>query len=161
MSDDLIVKGRVASYLGRKMPVSIGRAGIAFKQGEGDGITPIGTWRVEHWMVRTDRVVVVGTPILPSHVWIDEPSDPRYNQLTTGPVDVSCEQMHRDDPLYDIVGVLNFNRDPILTGKGSAIFIHQWRSAEDTTEGCVAFDRSDLIWLATNWRDTSRVIIQP
>jgi len=43
---------------------------------------------------------------------------------------------------------------------GSAIFIHAWRRPRYPTEGCIAFDISDLIWIFENWNFNSRVIIK-
>ena len=161
MSENVLrVSNEGAWFRGRKFERSIGKGGIAIKTGEGDNVTPIGEWRVEEWLVRKDRLDFDGKAIEANDRWCDDPADPRYNTLVKGPIDVSSEDMSRDDALYDLVGVVNYNRDPIIAGKGSAIFIHQWRAPNHPTEGCVAFAREDLMWIATNWQPNTRLIIQ-
>ena len=62
----------------------------------------------------------------------------------TLPYPASTERLWRDDDLYDLVVVLGFNDDPVLPGRGSAIFLHVARDGYAPTEGCVALSRSDL-----------------
>ena len=40
------------------------------------------------------------------------------------PYPASAEHLWRDDHVYDIVAVIGFNDDPVMPGKGSAIFLH-------------------------------------
>ena len=47
-------------------------------------------------------------------------------------------QLWREDAIYDIVGVLGWNDDPPVRGRGSAIFLHVARAELAPTEGCVA-----------------------
>jgi L,D-peptidoglycan transpeptidase YkuD (ErfK/YbiS/YcfS/YnhG family) len=77
--------------------------------------------------------------------WCDAPTDPNYNRLVTLPYDASHEEMWRQDRLYDIVVVLGFNDDPVIAGKGSAIFLHIAREGYAPTEGCVALALPDLV----------------
>ena len=49
-----------------------------------------------------------------------------------------------DDSVYDIIGVLGWNDDPIRPGFGSAIFLHVARDDYAPTEGCVALALPDL-----------------
>ncbi|MGI9405549.1 MAG: L,D-transpeptidase family protein, partial [Hyphomicrobiaceae bacterium] len=57
------------------------------------------------------------------------------------------ERLWREDHLYDIVGVLSFNRLPRVQGAGSAIFLHAARPKYLPTAGCVAVAMPDLIRL--------------
>ena len=160
MREDLLIRPHYAYFLGKRLPVSIGRGGIGRKRGEGDGVTPIGIWQVESWLYRADRLANFGEIIGPQMRWIDDPKHPHYNQPTVENVKVSHERMHRADPFYDVVGVVNFNRDPIVSGAGRAIFIHQWRKPRHPTEGCIAFSRPVLFWIAQNWHPSRKIIIQ-
>ena len=56
--------------------------------------------------------------------WCDAPDDPNYNRLVKLPYPASAETMWREDHLYDLVAVLGYNDDPVVPGKGSAIFLH-------------------------------------
>ena len=62
--------------------------------------------------------------------------------------------------LYDAFGILDFNWPDATPGAGSAIFLHIWRKPRHPTEGCIAFDRRDLIWLFEGWQPRSRVIVR-
>ena len=45
------------------------------------------------------------------------------------------EALRRSDPMYDLVAVLDWNRHPAVTGRGSAIFLHVWRRAAASDRG--------------------------
>jgi L,D-peptidoglycan transpeptidase YkuD (ErfK/YbiS/YcfS/YnhG family) len=72
----------------------------------------------------------------------------------------SHEKLRRSDGLYNAYGVLDYNWPNAEVGKGSAIFIHAWRRPRYPTEGCIAFDINDLIWIFSNWKMNSCVIIK-
>jgi L,D-peptidoglycan transpeptidase YkuD (ErfK/YbiS/YcfS/YnhG family) len=52
--------------------------------------------------------------------------------------------MWRDDHLYDIVVVLDWNTGPVAKGCGSAIFLHLTRPDRGPTEGCIALPMDTL-----------------
>jgi L,D-peptidoglycan transpeptidase YkuD (ErfK/YbiS/YcfS/YnhG family) len=60
------------------------------------------------------------------------------------PYRASAEQMWREDHLYDLVAVLGYNDDPVVPGKGSAIFLHLAKPDYAPTQGCVALAHDDL-----------------
>ena len=55
--------------------------------------------------------------------------------------------MWRDDHLYDVVGVLDWNLRPRVRGKGSAIFLHLARPGYAPTAGCIALQPRHLALL--------------
>lgn len=128
---------------------AIGRGGIGVKGGEGDGITPIGTFPVRRVLYRRDRVSLrtklPASAIAENDGWCDAPDDPNYNRPVKLPYAASHERMWRDDRLYDVVVVLGYNDDPVIAGKGSAIFLHVARPDYGPTEGCVALALPDLL----------------
>ena len=131
---------------------AIGRGGIGIKGGEGDGITPIGTFPVRQVFFRSDRVAVPKTKLPLSEIdkadgWCDAPDDINYNRFVQHPYGASAEHLWRDDHLYDLILVLGYNDDPVVAGKGSAIFIHVAGPGYATTEGCVALKVEDLLAL--------------
>jgi L,D-peptidoglycan transpeptidase YkuD (ErfK/YbiS/YcfS/YnhG family) len=129
---------------------TVGRGGIAIKQHEGDGVTPAGIWPLRHAFYRADRIAAPDT-VLPLQAlsrtdgWCDAPSDPNYNRRVALPYDASHENLWRQDRLYDIVVSIGFNDDPVVAGKGSAIFLHVAREGYTPTEGCVALALPDLL----------------
>jgi L,D-peptidoglycan transpeptidase YkuD (ErfK/YbiS/YcfS/YnhG family) len=163
---DLVVTHWGARFMGRDLPVSIGRGGIAKKVGEGDGITPIGTFEIAGIGYRSDRVDftapnIFQRPIGLTDVWSDDPQDPDYNHSASHPdYPFSHEKLRRSDGMYDAFGILTYNWPDAQPNKGSAIFIHAWRKPRHRTEGCIAFDPFDLFWIFTNWKSSSRVIIR-
>lgn len=143
---------------------AIGPSGIAVKGGEGDGITPRGRFPVREIFYRADRIPAPRTH-LPLHKieqddgWCDAPDDPNYNRLVKLPYPASAETMWREDHLYDLVAVLGYNDDPVLPGKGSAIFMHLAKPDYSPTQGCVAMAYDDLLKAIEQLRPGDQVVI--
>jgi len=159
---DLVVTHWGARFRGRAFPCSVGRSGVTGDKREGDGGTPKGAMALEAVLCRADRVRrrPGWAPIRPWMEWCDDPGDPRYNQLIRRRDAGGVERLRRADPLYDVIGVLDWNRDPPEPGRGSAIFLHVWRGPRRPTAGCVAFRRRDLLWILDRWDPRSRVIVR-
>jgi L,D-peptidoglycan transpeptidase YkuD (ErfK/YbiS/YcfS/YnhG family) len=157
---DLVVGRWGACFRGRRFPCAIGSGGIGDKRAEGDGITPAGRHRIEAVLVRPGRARLAGRPIGPRDGWSDDPADPAYNRPVRLPRAARAEALFRPDPLYDIVAVLDWNRAPVVPGRGSAIFLHVWRRPRHPTEGCIAFARRDLVWILARWTPASRVVVR-
>jgi L,D-peptidoglycan transpeptidase YkuD (ErfK/YbiS/YcfS/YnhG family) len=49
--------------------------------------------------------------------------------------------------LYDLVIVIGYNTDPVVPGRGSAIFLHVAREDFSPTAGCIAIARDVLVRL--------------
>lgn len=52
--------------------------------------------------------------------------------------------MYREDRLYDICLVLDWNLRPCVRNRGSAIFLHQTSQSGEPTLGCIALEPSAL-----------------
>lgn len=129
---------------------AIGPAGIARKTAEGDGITPLGVFALREIFYRADHIakprVTLPVRTIEKHDgWCDAPNDPNYNKLVRLHYPASAETMWRDDHLYDLVAVVGFNDDPVVAGKGSAIFLHLAKTDYLPTAGCVALKQQDLV----------------
>ena len=147
-----------------KRRAAIGPGGIAIKGGEGDGITPRGSFPVREVFYRADRISkpVTRLPLRALEKddgWCDAPGDPNYNRPVKLPYPASAEQMWREDHLYDLVAVLGYNDDPVVLGKGSAIFLHLAREGYPPTAGCVALTDHDLRAALAQFRLEDRVKI--
>ena len=77
--------------------------------------------------------------------WCDDPKSKDYNKLIKLPSSYSYEKLYKKEQTYDIIVVLNYNMNPIIKNKGSAIFIHISRKNYKKTEGCVALKKNDLL----------------
>ncbi len=163
---DLVITRWGARYRGDFFPCSVGRGGIGKKFGEGDGITPIGTWRIVGCGFRADRVSLAAPhlgsrPIRITDIWSDDPEDPAYNHgYSARNHPFSHEALWRADPLYDVFAILDFNWPKAVPGRGSAIFLHRWRKPRHPTEGCVAFAPEVLSYILSTWTPVSRVVIR-
>ena len=129
---DLIVTPTHLRFLGRRFPCTRGKGGISDRKQEGDGATPRGQHRLVGMLYRPDR--------LAKHLY-------------------SHERLDRADPLYDLVIVTDWNWPYAVKGRGSAIFIHQWRRAGYPTEGCIGLRRTDLHWIAPRIRHHTRLVV--
>ena len=142
------------------IPVVLGRSGIAaFEQKrEGDGKTPRGVFGLGpvFGYAATALTRMPYRQATAEDVWIDEPSSPRYNQWVKGiPAKESHEKMRRTDGLYQLGIVIGYNTDPVVPGRGSAIFLHVWKGAGQSTSGCVAMALPDLERVVA-WLDPAR-----
>ena len=154
----------------RDIPCAIGRGGVvaADLKREGDGATPLGDWPMRQVFWRPDRLErpVTQLPVIALRSdmgWCDDPAHPDYNRPVRLPFPASHEKLWREDHVYDLVVVLGYNDDPVIAGKGSAIFLHLAREDLNPTEGCVACTRDGLLDLlrGASLGDALRVSRQP
>lgn len=148
--------------MGRRFPCTIGRMGLTAEKREGDGATPTGTHQICGMLYRPDRISQPtnwAIPIGLRDLWCDDSEAPDYNMIVRAPYAESHEQLRRADPLYDLVILINWNWPAAIKGRGSAIFIHQWRRIGFPTEGCIALARQNLHWIAQRINIGTRLII--
>ncbi|HUB94997.1 MAG TPA: L,D-transpeptidase family protein [Stellaceae bacterium] len=162
---DLAVNGAGSARWGdTRMRCAVGRLGIRSDKREGDGATPAGSFVMRRVLYRADREnrpqthLDVAT-IRPSDGWCDAPGDAAYNRPVRLPYGASAEALWRADRLYDLVVVLGWNDDPVMPGRGSAIFLHLAAPDFTPTEGCVALARADLLTVLAEADTGSRVIV--
>lgn len=165
--DDLVVTKWGARFQGRRVRCAVGRGGIGAKSGEGDNVTPRGTWHLAEVWQRPDRIRLTHSALKtqqigPADIWSDDPADPAYNahRKAICGYDYSHEVLRRADPMYDIFAVTNFNWPKPKPGAGSAIFLHVWKKPRHPTAGCVAFNLDDLVHILARWTTRSRLVIR-
>lgn len=159
---DLVLTPWGIRFLGRVLPCSIGKSGITTAKREGDKATPAGEHRITGLWYRPDRLASPAPwarPIGPGDLWCDDPGHPAYNHHTHAPLAASHERLRRSDPLYDLILTTDWNWPEAIAGWGSAIFLHQWRRPRHGTEGCIAFARQHLIWIARRAIPGTRLIV--
>ncbi len=138
-------------------PAMIGRQGMAAggAKKEGDGKTPSGVYNLTS-AFGYYPAVKTGLPYQQTHAddfWVDDVDSDQYNQWVKGvpngtpngtPRAKSYETLLRQDHLYKLAVVIDYNMDPVVPGAGSAIFMHIWRRWDHATAGCVALSERNL-----------------
>ena len=145
---------------------ALGRSGRRVVKREGDGATPVGTWRFIGVFYRADRVARPRTTLpiqalKPDDGWCDAVGDRNYNRHVRQPYAASAERMWRSDHLYDLVIVIGHNRHCRVQGLGSAVFLHLCRPGYQPTEGCIALTQHDLRRLLSAIGHNTRLRIEP
>ena len=58
---------------------------------------------------------------------------------------LGCALFMEEENIYDLVLVMNYNVNPILKNKGSAIFLHLANKKFSSTKGCIAIKKKDFL----------------
>jgi len=148
----IINKSGYLKFKNLKFKCSLGKSGIGEKKIEGDNITPEGTYQIIRVYYRKDRVKKIKAKIKLFEIkknfgWCDQPNSKFYNRLIDIPNKLSHEKLYRKDNVYDVIIVLNYNMNPTIQYKGSAIFIHVAKRKFPPTKGCVAISKKNLLSL--------------
>jgi L,D-peptidoglycan transpeptidase YkuD (ErfK/YbiS/YcfS/YnhG family) len=136
----------------------VGRNGMTpeSKKVEGDGKSPMGLYRLGRlfaYSLPVDTRMPV-TQTGPEDKWIDDPESDLYNTYVHGDTDAkSFELLRRDSDVYKYCMVIEYNTDPVVKGKGSAIFFHL--NIGRPTAGCIAIDESAMTSLLS-WLDPEK-----
>ena len=146
----LIVQKNYLYINENKLPCAIGKNGVTKNKKEGDGCTPFGKYKFNEIYYRADKMGALDLniesfPISSNDGWCDEPQSQFYNQLIKFPFSQSAEKLYRNDEIYDIVCIINYNTNPVKPGKGSAIFLHVAHEDYRGTQGCIALSKIDLL----------------
>ena len=160
----IINKFGFLKYKDLKFKCALGKAGIGKKKLEGDQITPKGTYKIVEIYCRKDRLKKISSKfklieIKKNMGWCDDPKSKKYNQLIKLPSKYSHENLYRENSIYDLILVLNYNMNPIIKNKGSAIFIHVAKKTYKKTKGCVALKKVHLIELISKIKKNTKVKI--
>lgn len=151
----------VESYKGK-----VGFNGIAAPGAkvEGDGMTPSGTYALQEGFGTKDK-----PKQFPSNqkwqvttsddVWIDGDASAKDGYNTAGKKSKGDKGESMDiDPAYRYAQVVDYNRDPVKAGKGSAIFLHV-HTGSGKTAGCVSLSQAELLDVFA-WEGTDATDIQ-
>ena len=162
---ELLVKNNRLFVEGRQIQCAIGLNGLTNDKQEGDLSTPIGTFHFNKIYYRADKLgnkkfIINSSIINKNDGWCDDQKSDLYNQHIQFPFQGSAEHLYRDDHIYDIICVLNYNTSPVIPGRGSAIFLHIAKPGFLGTEGCVAIEKKPLIEIATNLTTDSTIVIE-
>jgi L,D-peptidoglycan transpeptidase YkuD (ErfK/YbiS/YcfS/YnhG family) len=160
----VVRKNGYLEYKNLKFRCALGKAGIDKKIKEGDNITPKGTYKILSIYYRQDRIKKIKCPIKKIKItkktgWCDDLKSEYYNKQIKLPSKLSHETLYRKDNIYDIVCVINYNINPIVKGKGSAIFLHITKKKYQRTKGCIALKKNHLIKLLALIKKNTKIKI--
>jgi L,D-peptidoglycan transpeptidase YkuD (ErfK/YbiS/YcfS/YnhG family) len=160
----IVKKSGYLKYKNFKFRCALGNGGIKKKIKEGDRITPKGIFKITKIYYRADKIKKIRTKVKTIRIkknmgWCDDPRSISYNKQIKLPSKFSHEKLYRKDNLYDLVLVLNYNSNPIIKNKGSAIFIHIAKKSYKNTNGCIALKKKHLIKLLTKIKKNTQVKI--
>lgn len=146
----MVVAGNTLTFEGNTYRCAYGKGGFSAHKKEGDGATPLGQFMLRECWYRADKMAAPQTQ-LPLRIisqidgWSDDPNAGDYNRHVTLPYPFSHETLWRHDDVYDLIVPLGYNDDPVISGKGSAIFMHIAKPGYEPTEGCIALAMPDLL----------------
>jgi L,D-peptidoglycan transpeptidase YkuD (ErfK/YbiS/YcfS/YnhG family) len=147
-----------------KFKCSLGKNGVTKSKIEGDKCTPSGTYRLKQVFYRADRIKKFSTNIKKIKIkknmgWCDDSSSKKYNHLIKIPNKFSHEKLYRKDHIYDIIVVLNYNMNPVIKKKGSAIFMHIAKKNYSKTLGCIGLKKNDLLEILNKVKKNNKIKI--
>ncbi len=138
---------------------SIGVKGFApmGEKREGDGKSPSGVFPLV-MAFGYDSSVETRMPYRQAtedDFWVDDADSEDYNKWVKGkPKAASWEKLKRGDDKYKYGVVIGYNTDPIVKGKGSAIFLHAWKDGGPTL-GCVSMPEG-MVLKILGWLDPAK-----
>ena len=160
----IVKKSGYLKYKKFKFRCALGKGGIKQKEREGDFITPKGKFKLIKIYYRSDRIKKINSTLKKIKIkknmgWCDDVSSNYYNKQIKISKKIGHEKLHRKDNLYDIIVVLNYNLNPIIKGKGSAIFLHVAKKNYNKTQGCIALKKNELLYLVSKIKKNTQIRI--
>ena len=152
----------------------VGKGGIVPKylKKEGDKKTPSGKYKINKIFIKKESILLSKIKTCSklktfnfdnNYIWCDDISSHFYNKCvkrSNQKLNFSFEELFRDDDVYDYFIELNYNRNPIIKGKGSAIFIHISFKNLRPTNGCIALSKKNLKFLINNLQKINYIYIR-
>jgi L,D-peptidoglycan transpeptidase YkuD (ErfK/YbiS/YcfS/YnhG family) len=128
----------------------VGRKGITKDKIEGDEKTPSGLFRLGYTFGKRESIEnkkVEYRMITQYDYWIDDINSEDYNRWVRcydNPKNHWKSYETMNIPEYKLGVVVKYNMDPVIKGRGSAIFIHVWQDSMTPTSGCIAIDEENM-----------------
>ena len=146
-----------------KTRCSFGKSGIKLNKKEGDKATPKGKFSLGKLYYRKDRIKNLSSflkkKIIKKNMgWCHNSKSKFYNKENIFSSTKNGERLHRKDYQYDLLIVINYNTNPNIQKKGSAIFLHLTKNFKPTN-GCVAIKKKKFIKILKLINKKTKIII--
>ncbi|QGQ48179.1 L,D-transpeptidase family protein [Metabacillus sediminilitoris] len=134
-----------------RMSGVVGKNGLTSNKIEGDGKTPKGVYSLTSAFGTATKPTGEKLPYTNTnkyYYWIDDVHSNDYNKMVyyQGNPDNRWKSYEKlTHPLYSYVVAIDYNTNPIIKGKGSAIFLHTRTTSTQYTLGCVAIYKDSLV----------------
>ena len=127
-------------------------------------MTPKGKYKIKYILYRKDRIKKIDSKIKKIAIkknmgWCNDSKSKNYNRLIKLPSVYNFEKLFKNNNTYDILIVLDYNMNPTIKNKGSAIFIHVAKKNYKKTEGCIALKKNDLLKIIKKLKKNTKVKI--
>jgi L,D-peptidoglycan transpeptidase YkuD (ErfK/YbiS/YcfS/YnhG family) len=158
------LKRKILYFNKYKIKCAIGKRGITSKKIEGDEKTPRGTFIFKSIFYRKDRISNIKSSLKKYIIkknmgWCDDSSSRHYNKLIKFPFNLSAEKLWLKSKVYDVIIIINYNLNPTIKNKASAIFMHIARRNHQSTKGCIAITKKDIILLISKINNKTKITI--
>ncbi len=135
----------------------IGKNGFALpnQKLEGDGKSPTGIFKLGKLFSyeKQSSTLLENQQTTKEDKWIDDVNSPDYNKHIIGITAAkSYENLLLKNDVYKYCMVIEYNTNPVVKGKGSAIFFHLALKLSSFTLGCIAINE-EYMKLMVNWLD--------
>lgn len=130
----------------------VGRTGVSAHHREGDGSTPSGTFALDGTVYGSEPDPGVRYRyhrIVCGDWWDEDVDSPTYNSFQhvrcgiRPPFHAESEGLWKVTTAYRYLIPIRYNADPVVPGRGSAIFLHVQRP--NPTNGCVSLPEAELV----------------
>lgn len=155
----VVLEKKDNKWVVKQEPVAagIGKNGFALpnQKIEGDGKSPTGIFRLGKLFSyeKQTKTLLENQQTTKDDKWIDDPNSSDYNRHIVGPTNAkSYENLLLNTDVYKYCLVIEYNTNPVVKGKGSAIFLHLSVKENSFTAGCVAI-KEDYMKSMVNWLD--------
>ena len=156
------LKNKFLYFQKYKLRCSIGKRGISINKKEGDKKTPKGEFKLKYILYRKDRILDLKTRLKKIVIkkrmgWCDDPNSNYYNKIINFPSKYSAEKLWKKENVYDIIIVIDYNLNPVIKNKSSAIFIHIAKRKYQPTNGCIALTKKNIKLISSKINEKTKL----
>lgn len=144
----------------------LGYGGLSDRKREGDGATPTGAYPLGptvYGIAPNPGVRTAYHRLVCGDWWDEDPHSPGYNtfrHLPCGqapPFGGDSEALWQATTGYQQFAVVEYNTHPVVSGRGSAIFLHD--DLGHPTNGCISLPQEELLRLLRGLRPAAHPLI--